>query len=375
MTRPAIAFTLLVASFIPAIGYTFPLVNGLPVPDVQYPIHNLRHDTVLTLDENGTIITRRAYGNYGEHDPDNSSGVDTLRYKFTGQELDTTIGLYYFNARYYSPTIKRFLSPDPAKQDSSPYVYAADRPQQFIDPTGLGWEDTVLPEFTRNEHLAISDLHGDEGVKNDFLGRTGLRHLEYSRDRSPLVFYDGQLLYRSEAIDAINRDYPSGVSPVFIDHGQSSERIVGGLSLDKFFAGVRVNACIDLGCGFGKNRLVIESLAKSLNAPIISSVHVTAELSDDAIEVFSNLLGTYANINPDVKNDALALMERIEKTPSYTTHYNGNYQDLDAFLESIANNVRYYFHHGYEGEIVKKADLLLTYFPLYFQDKWQRTTY
>ena len=30
---------------------------------------------------------------------------------FTGQRLDDT-GLYYYNARYYDPTIGRFINPD-----------------------------------------------------------------------------------------------------------------------------------------------------------------------------------------------------------------------------------------------------------------------
>ncbi|MGB9836961.1 MAG: RHS repeat-associated core domain-containing protein [Candidatus Saccharicenans sp.] len=33
--------------------------------------------------------------------------------KFSGKEQDTESGLYYFGARYYDPTLYRFLSPDP----------------------------------------------------------------------------------------------------------------------------------------------------------------------------------------------------------------------------------------------------------------------
>ncbi|MCB1192804.1 MAG: hypothetical protein H7A23_23450 [Leptospiraceae bacterium] len=56
----------------------------------------------------------------GEIDRDHSGGPDIFRYKYTGQEEDTSaslsagkeIGLYYYKARYYDPKTGRFLQPD-----------------------------------------------------------------------------------------------------------------------------------------------------------------------------------------------------------------------------------------------------------------------
>jgi len=53
--------------------------------------------------------------------------------KFTGQRLDGT-GLYYYNARYYDPTIGRFISPDNVApnywnpQDLNRYSYVHNNP-------------------------------------------------------------------------------------------------------------------------------------------------------------------------------------------------------------------------------------------------------
>ena len=62
-------------------------------------------------------------------------------YKFSGKELDEEYGLdyYYFGARYYDPSIGRWLAPDPLAEKYphlSPYSYAANNPLKFIDPDG-----------------------------------------------------------------------------------------------------------------------------------------------------------------------------------------------------------------------------------------------
>lgn len=61
------------------------------------------------------------------------TGIITTDKKFTGQELDDT-GLYYYNARYYDPTIGRFISadtviPNPANpQGFNRYAYCLNNP-------------------------------------------------------------------------------------------------------------------------------------------------------------------------------------------------------------------------------------------------------
>ncbi len=54
---------------------------------------------------------------------------------FTGHQFDAATGLVYARARYYDPTIGRFLSQDP-EAAINPYVYAFDAPLEFTDPTG-----------------------------------------------------------------------------------------------------------------------------------------------------------------------------------------------------------------------------------------------
>jgi len=59
----------------------------------------------------------------------------------TGRENDGT-GLYYYRARYYSPTLQRFISEDPigfAGGDVNFYAYVGNNPIRYIDPRGLEW--------------------------------------------------------------------------------------------------------------------------------------------------------------------------------------------------------------------------------------------
>jgi hypothetical protein len=43
---------------------------------------------------------------------------------YTGKKMDPETGLYYFNQRYYDPSLGRFLTEDPAGQGLNPYAYA-----------------------------------------------------------------------------------------------------------------------------------------------------------------------------------------------------------------------------------------------------------
>lgn len=71
----------------------------------------------------------------------NSQGTLGTDKQFTGQRLDGT-GLYYYNARYYDPTIGRFISADTQIQSLAKpqfmnrYSYTINNPLNYIDPSG-----------------------------------------------------------------------------------------------------------------------------------------------------------------------------------------------------------------------------------------------
>ncbi|MEX1194135.1 MAG: RHS repeat-associated core domain-containing protein [Dehalococcoidia bacterium] len=71
---------------------------------------------------------------------------------FAGQQFDNNAlgqgdgGLFYLRARYYDPTLGRFLTQDPVRgfplspQTANPYAYALNNPTNRVDPSGLSNE-------------------------------------------------------------------------------------------------------------------------------------------------------------------------------------------------------------------------------------------
>jgi RHS repeat-associated protein len=76
-----------------------------------------------TADGSYSSQQRRDYYPYGEL---TYSAGDETGYTYTGKEhYSGSIGLTFFGRRYYDPSLGRWLTPDPAGQYASPYVYCA----------------------------------------------------------------------------------------------------------------------------------------------------------------------------------------------------------------------------------------------------------
>jgi RHS repeat-associated protein len=100
----------------------------------------------LLTDKNAaTILDQLTYDSYGniatETQPANGD-----RFKYAGREWDAEIGLYNNRARYYNPTVGRFLKEDPlrfAAGDSNLYRYVHNQPTGATDPSGLNLQPGV----------------------------------------------------------------------------------------------------------------------------------------------------------------------------------------------------------------------------------------
>ncbi len=118
--------------------------------DLRYIHQDHLTGTAIVTSDNGTLVGSTKYYPYGDcRNSQGTLGTDKL---FTGQRLDDT-GLYYYGARYYDPTIGRFISPDTFVQNcANPqtlnrYSYVLNNPLKYIDPTGL------IVEFENEEEI------------------------------------------------------------------------------------------------------------------------------------------------------------------------------------------------------------------------------
>jgi RHS repeat-associated protein len=106
--------------------------------------------TAITANSDGTSeVGELRYYAYGK--TRYTSGTTPTNRRFTGQIEDATIGLYFYNARYYDPALGRFIAadtmvPEPGNpQDLNRYSYVRNNALRYVDPSGhmIG----PLPEF------------------------------------------------------------------------------------------------------------------------------------------------------------------------------------------------------------------------------------
>lgn len=91
--------------------------------------------------EAGDTVATRTYGAYGDRD----ATSDTAQTGFAGQVCDVDTGWYLLGERLYSPSLRRFLSPDRASPFGAGgvnrYAYCSGDPINRVDPTGGAWWD------------------------------------------------------------------------------------------------------------------------------------------------------------------------------------------------------------------------------------------
>jgi RHS repeat-associated protein len=104
--------------------------------------------TNITTDINGLSKEVIEYDPYGKIVRDDSTlpTANLAKSQFTGKKIDDETGLYYYGARYYDPSLGRFITPDtivqsPANpQTLNRYSYCGNNPVNRIDPSGHSWK-------------------------------------------------------------------------------------------------------------------------------------------------------------------------------------------------------------------------------------------
>ena len=119
----------------------------------------------------GGLLAAYDYRSFGEMIELTPPPTGKVTENFTGKEKDDETQLDYFGARYLDPMLGMWISVDPARQFSSPYLYAGNgyNPVNIIDPDGnethvfIG-EDNKITEMQYNsEGSALAYLNYADG--------------------------------------------------------------------------------------------------------------------------------------------------------------------------------------------------------------------
>jgi RHS repeat-associated protein len=96
--------------------------------------------SVTVLAQGGSVAGATRYLPYGAIRWE--SGLWSTDRRFTGQRWEQGLGLYDYRARFYDPTLGRFLQPDPIvpepgnPQALNRYAYVYNNPLRYTDPSG-----------------------------------------------------------------------------------------------------------------------------------------------------------------------------------------------------------------------------------------------
>jgi RHS repeat-associated protein len=109
---------------------------------VAYYHHNNHGDVVSLTDSNGRTLNKYQYDVWGNPISTGTTDLAENPFRYSGEYWDTTTNLQYLRARWYDPSMGRFISEDTYEGElKNPlslnlYTYVENNPLSYIDPSG-----------------------------------------------------------------------------------------------------------------------------------------------------------------------------------------------------------------------------------------------
>jgi RHS repeat-associated protein len=113
-------------------------------------LHNdFAGNPIAATDANGALLWKENFRPYGDR-LNNPAAASGNRQWFHGKPADADTGLSYFGARYYDPTVGRFMGVDTVGLDPTRlytfnrYAYGNNNPYKYVDPDGRFAREAVV---------------------------------------------------------------------------------------------------------------------------------------------------------------------------------------------------------------------------------------
>ena len=152
-------------------------VSGTDVP--HYALADANKNITEYFDTNGNGVAHYEYSPFGKITQQSGSGASDFDFRFSSEYADDETGLVYYNYRYYSPELGRWLSRDPIGEKGGLNLYG------MVGNDGInGWdlwgldlfflfEEEIIPEPILEPDVIPDDIIiPDEPITTDII-KTG----------------------------------------------------------------------------------------------------------------------------------------------------------------------------------------------------------
>ena len=179
--------------------YTNKYVRGnklISKNDNEYYSYDGHGSVVNISNEDGKSIKTYDYDAFGVEL--NKDANDTNLFRYCAEQYDNETDSIYLRARYYSPSLGRFTTEDPAKDGNNWYSYCAGNPVNSWDPSGLA--------------IIISDIEDENDSRLSDLRKLTSDNLKVNYDTGEISYIEGEKIDLPIGTDLIRELINSDVS-------------------------------------------------------------------------------------------------------------------------------------------------------------------